>query len=47
MTARRWNVEDREPQVLEANRDLETRLMQVVTKRNLNVQLARDKTFCF
>jgi len=39
---KRWSGEDREAQVLEENTNLESRLMQIVTKRNLNVQLARD-----
>ncbi len=40
---KRWSAENRETQVLEENRNLETRLMQIVTQRNLTVQLARDR----
>ncbi len=39
----RWSAENREAQVLEENRNLESRLMQIVNQRNLNVQLARDR----
>jgi cysteinyl-tRNA synthetase len=40
---RRWSVDNREDQVLEANRNLETELMQIVRHRNLNAQLPRDR----
>lgn len=42
MNSRR-SVENREAQVLEKNRNLESRLMQIVSQRNLNVQLASDR----
>ncbi|MDQ3976865.1 MAG: hypothetical protein M3264_10105, partial [Thermoproteota archaeon] len=38
-----WNVDNREDQVREANRKLETRLMQIVRQRNLNAHLPRDR----
>ena len=40
---RRWSVDNREDQVHEANRNLETKLMQIVRQRNLNAQLPRDR----
>jgi hypothetical protein len=40
---RRGSGEDRKAQVLEENTNLESRLMQIVNQRNLNVQLARDR----
>ena len=39
---RSWDVDNPEKEIREANRNLQTRLMQIVTRRNLNVQLARD-----
>jgi hypothetical protein len=38
-----WSVDNREDQVREANRNLETRMMQIIGQRNLNVQLPRDR----
>jgi cysteinyl-tRNA synthetase len=40
---RRWSVDNREDQVREANRNLESKLMQIVSQRNLNTQLPRDR----
>jgi cysteinyl-tRNA synthetase len=40
---RRWSVDNREDQVRESNRNLESRLMQIVRQRNLNAQLPRDR----
>jgi hypothetical protein len=39
---RSWDVDNSEKEIREANRNLQTRLMQIVTRRNLNVQIARD-----
>jgi hypothetical protein len=39
---RSGDVDNPEKEIREANRNLQTRLMQIVTRRNLNVQLARD-----
>jgi hypothetical protein len=39
---RSWDVDNPEKEIREANRNLQTRLMQIVTRRNLNVHLARD-----
>ncbi|MFL6503075.1 MAG: cysteine--tRNA ligase, partial [Nitrososphaera sp.] len=41
---RMWNVINPEDQVHEANRKLETRLMQIVSQRNLNVHLHKDRS---
>jgi hypothetical protein len=38
-----WSVDNRENQIREANRKLETKLMQIVRQRNLNAQLPRDR----
>ena len=40
---RRWSVDNREDQVREANRNLETELMQIVRQTNLNAHLPRDR----
>jgi cysteinyl-tRNA synthetase len=39
-----WNVMNPEDQVYEANRKLKTRLMQIVSQRNLNVHLHKDRS---
>jgi hypothetical protein len=38
-----WSVDNRENQIREANRKMETKLMQIVRQRNLNAQLPRDR----
>jgi hypothetical protein len=38
-----WSVENREAQVLEENEKLITRLMKVITQKNLNSQLSNDR----
>jgi hypothetical protein len=40
---RQWFVDNRENQIREANRKLETKLMQIVRQKNLNAQLPRDR----
>jgi hypothetical protein len=40
---KRWSFKNLEGQVREANRNLETRLMQIVGDRNLTAQLPRDR----
>jgi hypothetical protein len=39
---RRWHVVNANEQIRAANKVLSTRLMQIVTQRNLNVHLATD-----
>ncbi len=39
---RSWDVDNPEKEIREANRNLQIRLMQIITRRDLSVQLARD-----
>ena len=38
---RRWDVDNPNDQIRDANKDLHTRLMGIVTRRNLNAQLPK------
>lgn len=39
---RKWSADNPEDQIREANSNLQNRLLQIVTRRNLNVHLATD-----
>jgi hypothetical protein len=39
---RRWDVDNPNDQIRDANKDLHTRLMGIVTRRNLNAQLPKE-----
>lgn len=41
-TARRWDMDNPNEQIRGANKELRTRLMRIVTKRNLTSQLPRE-----
>jgi hypothetical protein len=40
---KQWFVDNRENQIREANRKLETKLMQIIRRKNLNAQLPTDR----
>jgi hypothetical protein len=39
---RRWDVDNPNDQIRDANKDLHTRLIGIVTRRNLNAQLPKE-----
>ena len=39
--ARKWDIDNPNDQIRDANKDLHARLMQIVTQRNLNAQLPK------